>query len=93
MDGAAPPPPLRKGRYFLPRGGLFELVACPNYLGELVQWAGFALAAGGGGAALAWAAFGAATFVPRSRDHLAWYRATFKDDFPRGRRALVPFVW
>jgi hypothetical protein len=29
--------------YAIPRGGLFEWVSCPNHLGEIVQWWGFAL--------------------------------------------------
>ena len=30
--------------YRIPRGGAYQLVSCPNYLGEIIQWSGFALA-------------------------------------------------
>src|SRR5262249_13691421 len=42
--------------YSIPRGGLYELISCPNYGGELLEWTGFALAAWSP-AALAFALF------------------------------------
>jgi protein-S-isoprenylcysteine O-methyltransferase Ste14 len=76
--------------YAIPRGGLYELVSCPNYLGEMLQWLGFALAAWSP-AALAFALFTIANLLPRARSHHAWYRATFPD-YPAHRRAVVPFL-
>ncbi len=61
--GAAVP-----SQYFIPRGGLYEYVSCPNYLGELVEWTGYALACWSW-PALLWALFGASTFIPRSLNH------------------------
>ena len=29
--------------YVIPRGGVFNLVSCPNLLGEIIEWVGFAL--------------------------------------------------
>ena len=77
--------------YRVPTGGLFRWVSCPNYLGEIVEWSGFALVMGAlpGVAFLAWTL---ANLVPRARDHDRWYRATFPD-YPRERRALVPFLF
>jgi hypothetical protein len=37
-----PPPP----RYRIPRGGGFEYVSCPHYLGEIVIYLGLAVLAG-----------------------------------------------
>jgi 3-oxo-5-alpha-steroid 4-dehydrogenase 1 len=77
--------------YHLPVGGAYRWISCPNYLGELVAWAGYALAARSL-PALAFFVFTAANLVPRARMHHAWYRATFAD-MPPERRALVPGVW
>lgn len=80
-----------KSKYFIPHGGLFELVSCPNYFGELVEWCGFALAAWSW-PALIWAAFGASTFIPRSLTHHRWYHQHFGSEYPAKRRALVPYI-
>jgi len=79
------------GGYLLPMGGLFRYVSCPNYLGEIVEWAGFAsvMWALPGFAFLAWTV---ANLVPRALEHHRWYRATFRD-YPHARRALVPFLF
>jgi hypothetical protein len=78
--------------YSIPRGGLYEFVSCPNYLGEIVEWTGFAIMTGGAPGAIAFAIWTFANLGPRARAHHAWYRARFPD-YPRSRRALLPFVW
>ena len=89
---------LRSGRpagvktdYVIPRGGLFTYVSCPNYLGELIEWAGFLLMTRSLGA-LAFFVYTVANLAPRARSHHRWYREQFAD-YPRERRALVPFVF
>ena len=76
--------------YAIPRGGLYALVSCPNYLGEIVEWIGWAIASWSLGG-LAFALFTIANLAPRALANHAWYKRTF-DDYPRERRALVPFV-
>lgn len=76
--------------YRIPRGGLYEWISCPNYLGELIEWLGFALAASSL-AGLAFAFYTAANLVPRALAHHRWYRAQFAD-YPLQRRALLPYV-
>lgn len=78
------------GGYAVPEGGLYRFVSCPNYFGEIVEWSGYALvmAALPGYAFLAWTL---ANLVPRALEHQRWYRATFPD-YPRRRRALLPFL-
>lgn len=77
--------------YRIPHGGLYRWVSCPNYLGEIVEWFGWALLTWSPGA-LAFAVWTAANLAPRARAHHRWYRATFAD-YPPARRALVPFVF
>ena len=77
--------------YKVPRGGLFELVACPNYLGEILEWTGWAVATWSL-PGLAFAVYTAANVGPRAGTHLDWYRQKLPD-FPRNRKALIPFVW
>lgn len=79
-----------QGGYRVPQRGLHRLVACPNYLGELVEWIGFAVLTWSPAAAV-FAFWTAANLVPRAISHLRWYRRTFHD-YPRHRRALVPFL-
>ena len=76
--------------YRVPRGGLFEWVSCPNYLGEMVEWFGWALATWSW-AGLAFAIYTVANLAPRALSHHAWYRERFPD-YPRERRALLPHL-
>jgi hypothetical protein len=80
----------REGGYGIPRGGLFDLVSCPNYFGELVEWIGWAIATWSL-AGTAFAIYTAANLVPRAIAHRRWYRETFAE-YPPSRRAIVPFV-
>ena len=77
--------------YKIPVGGGFAWVSAPNYLGEIVEWVGFALAAQTL-AAWAFAAFTLANLAPRAAANHRWYRERFPD-YPGERRALIPFVW
>jgi steroid 5-alpha reductase family enzyme len=77
--------------YHIPRGWLFEYVTCPNYLGEIVEWSGFAIATWSY-PGLAFALFTAANLVPRAAAHHRWYRDTFSR-YPQDRKALIPFLW
>jgi steroid 5-alpha reductase family enzyme len=58
--------------YYLPRGGLFELVACPHYLGEWIEWLGFALATRSTAAA-AFALWTLCNLLPRAVAQRDWY--------------------
>ena len=81
----------RSEGYAVPHGGGFRWVSCPNYLGEIVEWTGFAIATASP-AAWVFAWWTLANLAPRARSHHRWYRERFAD-YPATRRALVPFVW
>lgn len=76
--------------YKIPKGGFYRWVSCPNYMGELIEWFGWALATWSLGG-LAFAIWTAANLVPRAIAHDRWYREKFPD-YPHQRRAIVPFV-
>lgn len=84
---------LRKGGkkgYFIPMGGLFKRVSCPNFLGEIIQWTGFAVMTWSP-AALVFALWTFYNLVPRALDHHRWYRQTFPD-YPPERKAILPWI-
>jgi 3-oxo-5-alpha-steroid 4-dehydrogenase 1 len=79
-----------KTGYAIPQTGLFKYISCPNFFGEMVEWAGFAV--------MTWClpslSFFVWTFanlVPRAIDHHKWYRKTFSD-YPHNRKAIIPFI-
>jgi steroid 5-alpha-reductase/3-oxo-5-alpha-steroid 4-dehydrogenase 1 len=77
--------------YKVPRGGLYRYVTCPNYLGEIIEWSGWALATWSL-PGLTFALWTIANLAPRARTHHKWYRAQFPD-YPPERRALIPFAF
>ena len=79
-----------RGGYRIPYGGAYRWVSCPNYLGEIVEWFGWALATWSF-PGLAFALYTTANLAPRAIDHHAWYRQQFPD-CPPDRRALIPYV-
>lgn len=76
--------------YQVPQGGLYHWVCCPNYLGEILIWLGWAVATWSW-AGLAFAVYTIANLAPRALAHRRWYRETFPD-FPADRKALIPHV-
>ncbi|KAK9541765.1 hypothetical protein VZT92_001785 [Zoarces viviparus] len=77
--------------YKIPTGGLFEYVSGANYLGEIVEWFGYAVATWSL-PALSFAVFSLCFIGPRAYHHHRFYQEKFKD-YPKLRRALIPFVF
>jgi len=76
--------------YKVLRGWLYEYVTCPNKHGEIIEWLGFALATWSL-AGLAFALYTAANLGPRALANHGWYRERFPD-YPKHRKALIPFL-
>ena len=80
-----------EGLYGIPQGGLFRWVSSPHYLGEIVQWAGWALLTWSL-AGLAFALFTVCNLLPRAISNQRWYHQQFAD-YPARRKALVPYLF
>ncbi|WKX99924.1 hypothetical protein Q1695_014639 [Nippostrongylus brasiliensis] len=76
--------------YKIPRGGMFEYVSGANFFGEIVEWFGYALMSGSL-PAIAFAMFTASNIGPRAVHHHRWYHEKFPD-YPKSRKALIPFL-
>jgi protein-S-isoprenylcysteine O-methyltransferase Ste14 len=77
--------------YVVCHRGLFRQVSCPNYLGEIIIWTGWAVATWSL-PGLAFAVWTLANLLPRARANHKWYRKNFPD-YPPERKALVPGLW
>lgn len=77
--------------YKIPYGGLYHWISCPNYLGEIIIWIGWAIMTWSLAGA-AFAAWTAANLIPRARSHQKWYTRYFPD-YPPGRKTLLPGIW
>ncbi|KQV06739.1 methyltransferase [Leifsonia sp. Root112D2] len=78
------------GGYSIPQGGGYRFVSSPNYLGEIIEWTGWAIATWSI-AGLAFALYTFANLAPRAMANHRWYQQTF-DDYPAERKALIPYV-
>lgn len=76
--------------YGIPHGGLFDLIACPNYFAEIIEWLGFAVMTLSP-AAFAFLLWTAANLIPRALVHRRWYSQHF-DNYPPERRAIFPGI-
>ena len=77
--------------YKIPKGGLYRWVTSPNYLGEILEWTGWALATWSL-AGVAFLAYTLANLIPRAVENHRWYLEKFAD-YPPERKRLIPFVF
>ncbi|CAG8607131.1 11185_t:CDS:1 [Ambispora gerdemannii] len=79
-------------RYSIPYGGLFRLISSPSYFGETIQWFGFAIATWYSPPATIFALAAPANLFPRAIATHSWYKAHFKDKYPKDRKSIIPFL-
>jgi protein-S-isoprenylcysteine O-methyltransferase Ste14 len=81
----------KNNSYVIPHGTWFKFVSCPNYLAEIIEWIGYALLTN----TLSALIFAFATFAnlfPRAVEYHKWYHNKFKDQYPKERKAIIPFL-
>ncbi|KAG5051162.1 hypothetical protein AAZX31_02G076500 [Glycine max] len=77
--------------YKIPKGGMFELVICPHYLFEIIEFYGFSFIS----QTLYAFSFTVGTtlyLLGRSYSTRKWYLSKF-EDFPEHVKAIIPFVF
>lgn len=80
-------------RHYLPKKGMFKYVTSANYLGEFVEWLGFAI--------LTWSLSGAvfaiwtfANLTPRASKIYDNYKKEFGDELDtRKVKRIIPFIY
>ncbi len=80
-------------RHYIPRGGMFRYVTSANYLGEVIEWSGYAI--------LTWSLPGLifllwtfANLGPRAKSLHNRYVTEFGEEYVKlGRRYIIPFIY
>jgi protein-S-isoprenylcysteine O-methyltransferase Ste14 len=76
--------------YVVPQGFIFRFISSPHYFGEIMEWVGWAVMTWSL-PGLAFAVFTFANLFPRAWASHRWYRENFPD-YPKNRKAIVPFI-
>lgn len=79
--------------YVIPYGDWFKFVSSPHYLAEIVIYTGLVVASGGADLTI-WLLWGfvVANLVFAAAETHRWYLRKF-DNYPKNRRAIIPFVY
>ena len=80
-------------RHYLPRKGMYKYVTSANYLGEIIEWTGFAILTWSwAGAIFAWWTF--ANLVPRAHTIYKKYRMEFGQEMEgKNLKRIIPFIY
>lgn len=79
-------------RHYLPSHGMYRYVTSANYLGEIIEWTGFALAVANPAAWL-FVLWTAANLVPRAHAIYKKYRQEFGSEALASRKRIIPFIY
>lgn len=79
-------------KHYLPKGGMYHFVTSGNYLGELIEWTGFAIIASSP-AAWVFVWWTAANLVPRAHAIHKKYRKEFGNEAVGNRKRIIPFIY
>lgn len=79
-------------KHYLPQKGMYRYVTSANYMGEILEWTGFALAAG---TLVAWVfpIWTAANLVPRAHAIYNKYREEFGKEALAEKKRIIPFIY
>ena len=79
-------------RHYLPQKGMYRYVTSANYFGEILEWTGFAIAAG---TLAAWVfpIWTAANLVPRAHAIYNRYKDEFGKEALADRKRIIPFIY
>lgn len=75
----------------IPYGYGFSLVSCPNYLSESIAWVTICVMTGSWSALLFTAVAIGQMFIWAIAKHRA-YKKEFGKEYPKGRKAIIPFI-
>ena len=80
---------------------MHRYISGANFLGEIIEWFGFAMASNFSLSGVTFFIFTIANLAPRAAQHHEWYINKFQkknsttkfQQYPKDRTALIPFVW
>lgn len=80
-------------KHYLPQKGMYRYVTSANYLGEIIEWLGFAILTWSlAGLLFFW--FSCCNLVPRANSIYLKYEKEFPDQFDRKKlKRIIPFVY
>lgn len=77
----------------IPRGFLFDLVTCPNYLTEIISWLGVYFLSGFNWAVLIFIVAAGGQMAAWAKKKERRYRKEFGDKYHKKRFSMIPGIW
>ena len=77
----------------IPRGPLFQIVTCPNYMMESIAWVGVYLVSGLSWSVLIFLVVSVGQMLPWSKKKELRYRKEFGDKYKNKRYCMLPGIY